>query len=128
MGRIIPASGFFEKPPPIMVQNMAMERLIAKYESLLESQVKVLACLAWHSKDVAKSSKKFRSVPGGFTIPHAWQESLPMTVDLNINEDHTSGVIAVRLLEPEHRKTTVDDTGWTVPDTQKRMEDAELAG
>lgn len=122
MGKIINPSDFFVKPPPVMIQNMAQERLIRKYESLLESQVKVLACLCMHSNELRRAMK-VKQVAGGFAIPHNWQEDLPMTVDLNIVEDHEAGQIVVRLMEPEHRKTSVDNTGWTAPDEQKVMED-----
>ena len=37
---------FFIKPPPIMLQQLAQERVISRYESLLETWSKVLL-LVW---------------------------------------------------------------------------------
>ena len=125
MNKIITASEFLHKPPPVMIKLMALERLVKKYESLLESQVKVLACLALHAQELRKT-KKINQVQDGFAIPYNWQEDLPMTVDLNIVEDHEAGQIVVRLLKPGPRPVGVDNTGWTIPDEQKVMEDESL--
>lgn len=125
MSNLVLPGDFFQKPPPILIKLQALERLVAKYESLLESQVKVLACLALNSEELRKS-KKIKQVQDGFAIPYNWQEDLPMTVDLNIVEDHKAGQIVVRLLKPAPRNQTVDNTGWTIPDEQKVMEDDTL--
>lgn len=125
MSNLVLPGDFFQKPPPILIKLQAMENLLRKYESLLESQVKVLACLCQHSPDLRRAMK-VKQVQDGFAIPYNWQSDLPMTVDLNIVEDHEAGQIVVRLLKPAPRSQSVDNTGWTIPDEQKVMEDENL--
>lgn len=121
MPRIITPE-FFNAPPPIMLRQMAQERLIARYESLLESWSRVLAALAQNAGDM----RRVNAVRGGISFPYAWTANLPAQFDLNVVEDADEKRVVVRLLTPAPRAVASDATraGWQVPDEQKRAEDA----
>ena len=125
MGRIITDPGFWVKPPPIMVQNMAQERLINKYQETIELYGNALAALAKHAAGL-KKGKRINTVDGGFSFPYSWSEDLPIHRMLQVVEDTEAGTYVVRLLQP--RPVSVVKTEGYVPDEQKRMEDSELAG
>lgn len=114
---------FFIKPPPIMLQQLAQERVISRYESLLETWSKVLMSLAKHANEIRT---RVRPVGGGFSLPYGWQEDLPGACDLGITEDPEARLIIIRMLEPTPRLLTPQNTGWEIPDEQKRTEDASL--
>lgn len=119
------APEFFSKPPLILSQNMAQERLIQKYQETIETYGTALAALAKHALAVSRG-KKIQPVDGGFEFPYSWGEDLPIHNMLQVISDPEAGKFVVRLLQP--RPVSVVKTEGHVPDEQKRMEDAELAG
>lgn len=102
------------RPPNIMLEYLAQQRLIERYESLLESWSRVLCALAAHASELERG-KKVRRTEGGFKIPHKWQADLPPVCDLNVVEDEETGEIVVRLLTPSPRVRQADTDGWVVP-------------
>lgn len=119
------APEFFSKPPLILSQNMAQERLINKYQETIELYGNALAALAKHALAVSRG-KKIQPIDGGFQFPYSWSEDLPIHRMLQVVEDVEAGTYVVRLLQP--RPVSVVKTEGYVPDEQKRMEDTELAG
>jgi hypothetical protein len=93
-----------ERPPRLFLEVAARERVIERYERLLESWSRVLAAMALHATELAEG-RGVRAVGGGFEIPFAWQADVPPICDLNVIEDADSRVMVVRVLAPGSEPT-----------------------
>jgi hypothetical protein len=86
-----------DRPSKLFLEVAAQNRLIERYERLLESWSRVLASMALHATELAA---KVRPVGGGFEIPYGWQADIPPVCDLNVIEDTENRVMVVRVLSP----------------------------
>ena len=112
------------KPPMIMLEHLAQERLIDRYQNMLQSWSLVLISMAQHAGDIEKG-RGIKAIPGGFKLPYNWQVDIPTECDLNVIEDEEDKSIVVRVLGPSARIRKPDDSGWIVHDEEKRAEDAQ---
>lgn len=86
-----------DRPSKLFLEVAAQNRLIERYERLLESWSRVLASMALHATELGA---KVRPVGGGFEIPYGWQADIPPVCDLNVIEDTENRVMVVRVLSP----------------------------